>query len=102
MNGQNKQNCNVSATCLPKMATEGSSLSSSSTIQHQFGEYAHNFFILVSKSHIYLSLCFKMFLGVWMTQPMGEMCHLDAKLNLLKSILGFQPCFKTGFNFIYH
>jgi hypothetical protein len=42
-----------------------------------------------------------MFLGVWMTWLMGEMGHLDAKLSLLKSILGFQPCCKTGFNAIY-
>ena len=36
-----------------------------------------------------------------MTRPMGEMGHLDAKLSLLKSILVFRPCFKTGFNSIY-
>jgi len=43
--GRNKQNCDVNATCLPKMATEGSYSCSSSTVQHQFGGYAHNFLI---------------------------------------------------------
>ena len=59
-------------------------------------------FKCVSKLCIYWSLSFKMFLGVWMTRPMGEMGHLDAKLSLLKSILVFRPCFKAGFNSIYH
>jgi hypothetical protein len=31
----------------------------------------------------------------------GEMGNLDAKLSLLKSILGFRPFFKTGFNSIH-
>src|ERR1700676_2686753 len=59
-------------------------------------------FKCVRKLCIYWSLSFKMLLGVWMTRPMGEMGHLDAKLSLLKSILVFRPCLKTGFNPIYH
>jgi len=35
--GWNKQNCDVSATCLPKMALKAA-IRSSSTVQHQFGE----------------------------------------------------------------